>query len=92
MIRLERTNSRHIQHLWCGLAYIGAVEDGNVVLVPHVAEFRDAILIALPRSLQGLPVKVGIPAQRYLTLNEAKMAKPLAKRRGRPPKVTTPNE
>lgn len=88
MIKLERTRDRHLQHLWVGLAYIGAVEHGTIVLVPYLEAHKDRILADLPRNLRGRAVKVGIPGERYLPLKEAEEAKPIAKKRAKVTQTT----
>ncbi len=61
-VRLERTNDRLHQNLWCGQCYLGAVERRQITLMEHAYPLREEIQAQLPASCRSMKVLVGVPA------------------------------
>lgn len=83
-LNVERTQDRHLQHIWRGRCYLGAIENRTVVILPHWWDAKDEIAKNLPPRVASFEMARGIPAAREMPV-EPKLSAP----RGRPKKKTT---
>ena len=96
-ITFERTRHRKVLNLFCGNAYIGAIDSGKMVLVPHVEPILPEILAMMPRRFASYVPTIGIPSACDLPARSSIVEEswpesspspaPVKRKRGRPRKL-----